>query len=120
LGTEEVNARLRVYGYNEIPERKEKLWARLGKRFWGIVPWMLEITAVVTFVLGEYVQASITLFLLFFNAGISLWRESRAKTAMAAPKRRLSVESRVKRAGKWLTISARELVPGDLMHFCRI
>ncbi len=77
---------------------------------------MLEATAIVTLVLGKYVQAVVIVALLLFNAGMSLWREGRAKAAMAALKQRLRIQSRVKRDGKWSTIPARELVPGDLVR----
>jgi H+-transporting ATPase len=116
LETQEVQKRLANYGYNEVPEKKVSFLARLGKRFWGIVPWMLEATAIVTIVLGKYVQAVVIIALLLFNAGMSLWREGRAKAAMAALKQRLRIQSRVKRDGKWLTVPARELVPGDLVR----
>ena len=116
LTTEEVGKRLAQYGYNEVSEKKASFLSRLGKRFWGIVPWMLEATAIVTLVLGKYPQALVIIFLLFFNAGMSLWREGRAKTAMATLKQRLRIQSRVKRDGKWSTIPARELVPGDVVR----
>ncbi len=116
LETQEVKKRLVEYGYNEVPEKKVSFWARLGKRFWGIVPWMLEATAIVTLVLGKYPQALVIVFLLLFNAGMSLWREGRAKAAMAKLKQRLRIQSRVKRDGKWSTVPARELVPGDLVR----
>ena len=116
LETREVEKRLVEYGYNEVPEKKVSFWARLGKRFWGIIPWMLEATAIVTVVLGKYPQALVIVFLLFFNAGMSLWREGRAKAAMARLKQSLRIQSRVKRDGKWSTIPARELVPGDVVR----
>ena len=116
LETQEVKKRLVEYGYNEVPEKKVSFWARLGKRFWGIVPWMLEATAIVTLVLGKYPQALVIVFLLLFNAGMSLWREGRAKAAMAKLKQRLRIQSRVKRDCKWSTIPARELVPGDVIR----
>ena len=116
LETQEVQKRLAKYGYNEVPEKKVSFLVRLGKRFWGIVPWMLEATAIVTLILGKYVQAVVIIALLLFNAGMSLWREKRAKAAMAALKQRLRIQSRVKRDGKWSTIPARELVPGDLVR----
>ena len=47
---------------------------------------------------------------------MSLWREGRAKAAMAKLKQRLRIQSRVKRDGKWSTIPARELVPGDVVR----
>ncbi|HEX9261758.1 MAG TPA: HAD-IC family P-type ATPase, partial [Candidatus Bathyarchaeia archaeon] len=116
LETEEVKKRLALYGFNEVPEKRESFWSRLAKRFWGIVPWMLEVTVVVTIVLGEFVQAAVIVVLLFFNAGMSIWREGKARAAISALKQRLTIQSRVKRDGKWSSVSARELVPGDLLR----
>jgi H+-transporting ATPase len=116
LKTHEVQERRAKYGYNEVPEKKISFWKRLGKRFWGIIPWMLEATAIVTLILGKYPQAIVIIFLLLFNAGMSMWREGRAKAAMGALKQRLRIQSRVKRDGKWSTSPARELVPGDVVR----
>ena len=116
LTTEEVEKRLARYGYNEVPEKKERFLKRLGKKFWGLVPWMLEATALVTLVLGKYVDALVIVVLLLFNAGMSLWREGKAKAAMAALKQKLRIQSRVKREGKWIIIPARALVPGDVVR----
>lgn len=66
LTTEEVEKRLARYGYNEVPEKKERFLKRLGKKFWGLVPWMLEATALVTLVLGKYVDALVIVVLLLF------------------------------------------------------
>jgi len=116
LETQEAQKRLTRYGYNEIPEKKVSFLVRLGKRFWGIIPWMLEVTAFVTWLLGKYPDTIVIVTLLLFNATMALWREKRARTAMAALKQRLRIQSRVKRDGKWSTIPARELVPGDLVR----
>jgi H+-transporting ATPase len=114
LTTEEVRRRLEKYGYNEIAEKQKGFLARLGKRFWGIVPWMLEITALLTLVLGKYIEFAIVLFLLLFNAGMSLMQERRARMAMRTLKQGLKIQSRVKRDAKWSVVPARTLVPGDL------
>ena len=116
LGTQEVQKRLEKFGYNEIPEKKVSFLVRLGKRFWGIVPWMLEATAVITLLLGKYPQTLVIVLLLLFNATMSLWREKKARAAMNNLKQRLRIQSRVKRDGKWSIIPARELVPGDLVR----
>jgi H+-transporting ATPase len=116
LDNKEVEKRRATLGYNEIPEKKERPLIRVGKRFWGIVPWMLEATAIITLILGEYPQAAVILTLLFFNAVISLWREGRAKAAMATLKQKLTIQSRVRREGKWSNIPAREIVKGDIVR----
>jgi len=116
LESEEVRRRLTKYGHNEIPDKKTSLLVSMGKRFWGIVPWMLEVTAVLTWLLGKYPDTVIIIALLVFNAAISLVQERRAKVAMAALKQKLRIQSRVKRDGRWLIVQARELVPGDLIR----
>jgi H+-transporting ATPase len=68
LDTQEVQKRLTALGYNEVPEKKENPWLRVGKRFWGIVPWMLEVAAIITFILGEYPQAGVILTHLMLSA----------------------------------------------------
>jgi|GEM_PF-5709801 len=40
---------------------------------------MLEITIVVTVILGEFFQAAVIVALLFFNAGMSIWRKGKAR-----------------------------------------
>jgi H+-transporting ATPase len=116
LKSDEVQRRLTRYGYNEIPEKRTSFLLRLGKRFWGVVPWMLELTAILTWFLGKYPDTTIIIGLLVFNAAVSLLRERKAKSAMAALKQRLRIQSRVKRDTKWMTVPARELVPGDLVR----
>jgi H+-transporting ATPase len=74
LDSEEAEKRFLEFGYNEVAEKKVNFWVNVGKRFWGIVPWMLEVTAFVTFFLGKYIQSVAIVALIFFNAGMSLWR----------------------------------------------
>ncbi len=116
LTNEEAKKRQSTYGYNEVAEKRISFWTRLGKQFWGIVPFMLVATALVTVILGKYIQAAVIVALLVFNAGMSLWREGRAKAAIASLKQKLRINSRVKRDGKWAIVPARELVPGDLVR----
>ncbi len=116
LSTSEAKKRLDEHGYNEVPEKTTNFWATLGKRFWGIVPWMLEITIILTILLGKYAEAAVIVALLIFNAVMSQWREGKAKTAMATLRQKLHIDSRVKRDGQWITIPARELVQGDLIR----
>src|SRR5579875_1505604 len=116
LSSEEAKKRLGVYGYNEVEEKRESIVLIVAKKFWGITPWMLEITVALTWALHKYVDAYIVAGLLLFNAGLSLFEEKRADSAVAALKQRLRVQARVKRDGGWVSIPARELVPGDIIR----
>jgi H+-transporting ATPase len=116
LSAREVAERRAQYGFNEIPELRRSAVATLGKHFWGIVPWMLEFTAILTFLLGKYPETVIVVALLLFNAAIAVVQERRASRAMTALKQRLVIQSRVKRDGAWSAVPARELVPGDFLR----
>ena len=116
LTEEDAQARLKKYGYNEVKEKKENPVIKFLKRFWAPVPWMLEVTIIITYILGKYADMVIILFLLVFNAIISFVQESRAQNAVELLKKRLSVQTRVLRNGEWKVVAARDIVPGDIVH----
>jgi H+-transporting ATPase len=116
LTGDEANARLQKYGYNEVNPKKESLLRKVAMKFWGPIPWMLELAAIATFYFGNYRDMYIIIFLLLFNSVISLAQESRAQNAVSLLKSKLSVQARVLRDGKWQIVKASLLVPGDVIH----
>ena len=116
LNSEEVQKRIREYGYNEVPEKRVSAITKFAKKFWGITPWMLEITVVLQWLLGKYLESYIIIGLIFFNAILSYIQEEKANTALALLKQKLRINARVKRDGKWTVTSARELVLGDIIR----
>lgn len=112
----EVNEHLARYGYNEVPEKRQSRLVRFIKRFWGITPWMLEITMVLTYAIGKYYDTVMIAFLLAFNSVLGFFQEEKANAALEFLKKKLSVEARVLRDKKWVLIQARELVPDDLVR----
>jgi len=116
LSLEEVQKRISEYGYNEVPERRVSPITRFVKKFWGITPWMLEITIVLEWLIEKYLEAYIVFGLLIFNAIVSFIQEEKANIALNLLKQSLKINARVKRDGKWTIIPARELVPGDVVR----
>ena len=116
LTEEEVKQRVKAYGYNEIPEKKESVLKRLGKKFWGLTAWMLEITMVIELFIRHYIEVYVIAALLVLNALIGFVHEERASRALELLKQRLQVMARVLRNGSWSTIPAREVVPGDIVR----
>jgi H+-transporting ATPase len=114
LSSEEVQKKLSEYGYNEISEKRVSPILKFTKKFWGITPWMLEITIVLELLVRKYLEAYIIIGLLFFNSILSFFQEEKANTAISLLKQKLRINTRVKRDGKWIVIPARELVPGDV------
>lgn len=116
LRSGEVEQRLRQYGYNEVPEKKVNPVTRFLRKFWGITPWMLEITILLEWILGKYLEMFVVSGLLVFNALLGFFQEEKANAALALLKTKLKATARVKRDGNWLIVPARELVPGDVVR----
>ncbi len=116
LSSAEASERLARYGPNRLPEEKRNRLLSLLKRMWGPVPWMLEVTIVLEFVLTRYTEAVIIVVLLVFNAVLSFFQENRAHDAVELLRERLTVQARVFRDGRWQLMPADRLVPGDVAH----
>jgi H+-transporting ATPase len=114
LSSSEAKERLQHYGFNEIPEKKVNVFLQLLRYFWGPIPWMIEVAAVLSAVVRHWPDFGIILALLMVNAAVGFWEEYKAGNTIAALKAKLALKARVKRDGAWTTIPARELVPGDI------
>jgi len=116
LGSAEARARLTQIGPNAIREQTEGALARLLTFFWGPIPWMIEIAAVLSAIVRHWADFIIIVVLLLLNAGVGFWQEYKAGNAIAALKKKLALKARVLRDGSWRDIPAAELVPGDIVQ----
>jgi len=71
---------------------------------------------VFSLVLGNYFDFYIIGALIIVNAIIGFAQEEKASSAVEALKKRLEVNARVLREGKWRNVPAKELVPGDIVR----
>ncbi|PQO46417.1 plasma-membrane proton-efflux P-type ATPase [Blastopirellula marina] len=113
LTSAEATQRLNQNGYNELAEVESSVLLKFLSYFWGPIPWMIEIAAILSAVVQHWADFGIILTLLIVNAVIGFWEEFQAGNAIAALKSKLALGARVKRDGKWQQVPARELVPGD-------
>jgi H+-transporting ATPase len=116
LSQAEVETRLAQYGYNELAEEESNTLLKFLSYFWGPIPWMIEVAAVLSGLVRHWADLVIILVLLLMNALVGFWEEYQAGNAIAALKQKLALKARVKRDGKWTSVEARELVPGDLIR----
>ena len=115
LSNAEAQARLARYGYNEIKEREEPLWHRIFRRFWGPIPWMIEVAALLSAIVQKWEDFSIIMVMLLVNVFLDFFQEHRALNALKALKQGLPNQVIVLREGQFITIPARELAPGDVV-----
>jgi H+-transporting ATPase len=104
------------YGFNEILEKKTNPFIKLLKKFWGLTAWMLELIIILSFTLHKESDAYVVLGLLVFNAIIGFVQEQNASNAVEALKKKLQINAKVLRDGKWKILPARELIPGDIIR----
>ena len=116
LNAAEVQRRLTQYGYNELVEKKTNSLFKFLSYFWGPIPWMIEAAVVLSALVQHWPDFFIILVLMIANAGVGFWEEYQAGNAIAALKAKLALKARVRRAGKWMLVTARELVPGDTIR----
>ncbi len=116
ISSGEYEKRVKIFGYNEISEEKKNPLLLLLRKFWNPTAWILEVAAILSFFLNEIFNFYIILGLIFVNAIISWIEEGRANRALEILKKKLQVQARVLRDGKWIVVPARELVPGDIIR----
>lgn len=66
--------------------------------------------------IAAYVEPFVILLILVINAIVAIWQDSNADSALEALMEMQAQESKVLRDGTWVTIEARNLVPGDIVQ----
>jgi len=115
LDDNEVKKRVKKYGLNEIEEKEVSFFHLAIKEFYGPIPFMIELAAILSAFLGKWNDFFIISFLLITNSGISLWQEAKAMNALKVLKNKLARRALVLRNGKFKEINAKNLVPGDII-----
>ncbi|HQU16715.1 MAG: plasma-membrane proton-efflux P-type ATPase [Chromatiales bacterium 21-64-14] len=116
LSSEEATRRLQQYGPNAIHEHRVHPLIKLLRYFWGPIPWMIEIAAILSGAVGHWDDLALILALLVVNGVIGFWEEHKASNALDALKSQLALKARARRDGRWREVAACELVPGDIIR----
>jgi H+-transporting ATPase len=82
LSHEEAEKRLAQYGPNALEEKKVNPLLKFLSYFWGPIPWMIEVAAILSAVVRHWVDLIIILVLLAFNAVVGFWQEHQASNAV--------------------------------------
>ena len=64
----------------------------------------------------HWLDVGVLLLLQAVNGSMGWWEERKAGNAIAALKSQLALLANVKRDGAWISLGARELVEGDVLH----
>ena len=115
LSEVEVSKRHALFGYNEIVEKKRNpLWEFL-LRYWGPMPWLLELAIGLSFLLRHYLEGLIIVGLLTVNAVIGHMHSYNSQKALDLLKKKLALKAKVLREGTWIAKEAKDITPGDIV-----
>ncbi|MEB3358388.1 MAG: cation-translocating P-type ATPase [Synechococcales bacterium] len=121
LSQQQATERFEKFGPNELEETAGRgTWEIVLDQFKNIMLIMLIVVAIVSAVLDilsrTFPKDAIAIFaIVVLNGVLGYLQESRAEKALAALKRMASPRIRTIRDGREQEVSAKDLVPGDLM-----
>ena len=116
LSNEEATSRSQQYGENKLPEKKKKsAFIRFIKHFNDILIYVLFIAAIITTILGHYVDTAVILMVTVINAAIGFIQENKAEKALADIQKLLSLKAQVVRDGMREEIDTHQLTIGDIV-----
>jgi calcium-translocating P-type ATPase len=116
LSEQEAERRLIQYGPNELSRRGGVKWpAELARQLTHPLALLLWLAAALSFAVGSQTIAIAVLLVIVLNALFAFVQEMQAERAVEALTQFLPQQVRVVRAGELMSISATDLVPGDVV-----
>src|SRR3989344_5202144 len=116
LSESEANAARLKYGRNEVVVHEGKRWYRLLlSQLRSPLVYVLIIACVVSFLLADWVDATVILLAVVLNTIFGFVMEYKAEKNMEALSKLLAPRARVKRGEEWIEVDAATLVPGDVV-----
>nr|AQS29757.1 hypothetical protein [uncultured bacterium] len=116
LIAEEVKKRLKKFGYNKLPEEKKASGlVILLNQFKSPLVYVLLGAAIISFFLQDLTDTAIILVAVFINTILGFYQENKANRAITYLRKLIDLKAKVLRNNNEIEISAKELVPGDII-----
>ncbi|MEL7559416.1 cation-transporting P-type ATPase [Stutzerimonas chloritidismutans] len=116
LSRQSVEERLARHGANRLEEAKPaSVLQRLLRHLNNVLLYVLIAAAVVTGLMGHWVDTFVILVVVVLNVAIGFVQEGKAEKALQAIRHLLAPHAVVLREGRQQDVDAAELVPGDVV-----
>ena len=116
LSSSQVSGKLDKYGPNQLQEQEKKsLLSKIIEQFTDPMIIILLVAAILSGVVGEWIDSVIILAIVILNAMLSIYQEGKAEAALEALQKMASPTAQVIRDGKEQSVPSAELVPGDIV-----
>jgi Mg2+-importing ATPase len=116
LSSAEAGQRLERFGPNSLREQNLSWLTALAGQLKSPLVLLLVFAAVASALTGEWIDASIVLFIVAASVAVGFSREYSAQRATAALKARIETRARALRDGRETLVPVRDLVPGDVVR----
>ena len=116
LDKKQVKGLIGKFGPNKLREaEKVSLWLLLFNQVKSLIVILLAVTAVLSFAFQEWMDGFAITGVIVINTAIGFFIELKAVRSMEALHQMEKVTARVRRGGKVIEVSAKQLVPGDVV-----
>ena len=116
LTKKEANYRLNKNGKNELPKSKQKTFLDVFiSQFKNPIVYILLITMILSFIVGEYIDGLFILFVILIDAVLGSVQEYKSNKNAEALASLIKIEALVIRNGEELQIPSENLVVGDIV-----
>ena len=116
LASDRIPGLQQQHGLNSIEAAKPKSkWAIFVAQFKDVMILILVVAAVISFSVGERIDAYVILAIIFGNALIGFYQENNAEESVRMLQQMTAQHAMVLRDGKPSKIETQELVPGDVI-----
>ena len=106
------------YGFNELAVReRESLLAKIIESLSEPIILVLIAASVLSLIIQDYIEGIAILGVILINTAVGLWQDNKAENAVEALQKMLAPQAKVLRNDKLEIISAKQLVPGDVLAF---
>jgi len=116
LSHAEVLRRMKLFGTNEIPEKKASFSKKVFDFLKSPVSLMLIVGIFLSLLVGQRNNALFIVLLILFNFAITFFQEGKADKAVKKIQNQLNVVVKVLRENKWQWVEAKSIVPGDIIE----
>ena len=116
LTIKEVTKKTAKYGKNVLPSKKRDSIAKLFmKELLSPIELILVFTVIVSFIVGETVDALVILFIILLDVIMGTYQENKALKSAEALSKMLKTKNKVLRNGKEVYVDSEDLVVGDII-----
>ena len=116
LSCEEARDRLEKYGKNVLPSKKrDSIFKIFIGELTAPIEIILIITVIISFFIGETVDALVILFIILVDVLMGTYQENKALKSAEALSKMLKTKAKVLRDGEEVEIDAEDIVIGDIL-----